>query len=83
MKKRYRIVKEPRETSYMYRHHVDEPWIQDKIAGHGGSYLRSTPTSLAIIGYLGHKGRLWVWYYNLILFTRYLKRVYYRSYPKS
>jgi len=55
-------------------HHVDKSWIYDKIDGHGGCFGCSDPYGLAKIDYIGNKNSLQVFWYNLILYLRYVKR---------
>lgn len=54
--------------------HVDDAWINKKIDGHGGLYTFSKSNGLAVIGYIGHKNRIQVFGYNIILFFKYLRR---------
>ena len=55
--------------------HVDDDWINKMIDGHGGSYRVNKPNGLAVIGYIGHKNRIQVFGYNIILFFKYLRRI--------
>ena len=62
--------------------HVDEEWIGKKIDGHGGSYGHSSITGLAYIGYIGNKNSVQVFWYNVILFFKYLKRLLSKKFRK-
>lgn len=56
------------------RDHVDNLWISEKIGGHGGSYCYSSVNGLVRIGYIGVKPKVVIWWYNLQLLYRYIKR---------
>ena len=54
--------------------HVDYDWISKKIGGHGGTYSCYTNTGIIRIGYIGSTSKIKVFWYNVILFFKYLKR---------
>lgn len=56
------------------RDHIDSLWIQEKIGGHGGSYSYSSVDGRVKIGYIGGKPIVVIWWYNLQLLYKYLKR---------
>lgn len=60
--------------------HVDQAWIYTKIGGHGGSFGSNGPYDLARIGYIGNKNFIQVFWYNIILYFRYLKRRFKRTF---
>lgn len=67
-------MKHKKPKGFMYEDHIDGEWISSKIDGHGGSYGFSSTKGLVTIGYIGHKNRLQVLGYNIILYLKYLKR---------
>lgn len=64
------------DRQYTYIPHIDNDWISRKINGHGGGYYtKGGPKGLAILTYIGDKKFYHIWYYNVILFVRYIKRL--------
>jgi len=55
--------------------HIDDEWITKKIDGHGGAYMCNSINGLVVIGYIGHKNRIQVFGYNIILFFKYLMHI--------
>lgn len=58
------------------KEHVDSEWINKKIDGHGGSFSYNSYEGLVVIRYIGHKSRIQIFVYNVILFFKYLLRNY-------
>ena len=54
--------------------HVDSKWIDKKIGGHGGCYGFNTTKGIVIIDYIGGKNHIQLFWYNTILFVRFLVR---------
>jgi hypothetical protein len=71
-RRKLRRLAKPKE--YTHIEHIDYPWIQSKIDGHGGSCHYNYKYGLVTIGYIGSTCRLKVWYYNLIIFGKYILR---------
>jgi hypothetical protein len=70
--RKFRKRAKPRECTHI--EHIDYPWIKDKIDGHGGSCHYNSKYGTVSIGYIGSTSRVKVWYYNLILFGKYVLR---------
>lgn len=70
MSKKYPKSKKPDE----YKNHVDYEWFNKKVDGHGGSLGYSSVTGLAHIGYIGSTSRTKVFWYNILLYVKYLTR---------
>lgn len=71
-KKRKRAVKYNR---VQWTPHVEEDWIHSKIKGQGGGHRFSNPKGLVVIFYIGSTSKLKIFYYNIILWFKYLKRL--------
>lgn len=54
--------------------HIDNEWISERIAGHGGAYYYNSLDGLARISFIGSKPKRVIWVYNLQLLRRYIKR---------
>jgi len=67
-------VQRKAKTKHLYVDHVDNDWIRDKIGGCGGSWGCNGPYSLAFISHIYNKNFLLIFWYNMILYFRYLKR---------
>jgi hypothetical protein len=74
LKKNSKSKRIPVSSDYKHVDHIDNDWILNKIGSHGGSHSYSSPSGLARIGYIGSTGKLKIWYYNLILLFKYIKR---------
>jgi hypothetical protein len=55
--------------------HIDEEWINKKIHGHGGAFGYNSYTGLATLIFIGCKPGILIFWYNIILFFKYLKRI--------
>ncbi len=58
----------------MWKEHKDNEWIKSKMQGRSGCYGCNKINGPARIGYIYKKSKLVVFYYNVVLFVRYLKR---------
>lgn len=58
----------------MWREHKDSEWIKAKMQGRSGCYGYNKIDGPARIEYIYKKNKLVVFYYNIILFIKYLKR---------
>lgn len=58
----------------MWKEHKDNEWIKSKMQGRSGCYGYNKINGPARIGYIYKKSKLVVFYYNVVLFVRYLKR---------
>ena len=54
--------------------HVDSKWIDTKIGGHGGGYTFDTVKGVATIDFIFGKNFLKIFWYNVILFVKYIIR---------
>lgn len=54
--------------------HVDNEWISDRIAGHGGGYSYNNPDGRVKLIFICGKPKIVIWLYNLQLLYRYIKR---------
>lgn len=72
MKLRYKKAK-PKDE-YVYIPHIDSDWINKKIDGHGGAFTYNNKYSCAKIDYIGSTSSLRIFYYNIILWLKYVKR---------
>lgn len=61
-------------TEYLHVDHVDYDWITKKIDGHGGAYSYDSPDGKVTICSIFGKNRIQIFWYNLILYWKYLKR---------
>jgi len=62
------------KTKHLYVDHVDKSWISDKIGVGGGVWSCHEPYSLARIERIFNKNFLQLFWYNICLYLRYLKR---------
>lgn len=80
LKRRRRHLQQIRKRKlYSHVRHVDEPFIQQQIDGHGGSYEYKTQDGIIQVGYIGHRSKLYVFRLNIKLFVRYIKRKYHKE----
>jgi hypothetical protein len=61
-------------AKFIYTPHIDADWIESKIDGHGGGYSHTGRESMCILHYIGSTWKIVVWYYNIILFCKWLGR---------
>lgn len=54
--------------------HPDENWIHNRIGGHGGAYAFNDRTGLATIDDIYGVSRIKLFWYNMQLYFRWLKR---------
>jgi hypothetical protein len=59
--------------------HVDSEWCHKKINGRGGSLIHKGRYGLLRFGYIGGEKKIKVFYYNCILFIKYLRRLIIRA----
>lgn len=64
------------------KEHIDKEWISERIGGHGGSFSYTKPDGIVRIGYIGGKPKIVIWFYNLQLLMRYIRRKLWRLYLK-
>ena len=60
--------------------HPDHMWIDERIGGHGGSYSYAEPDGKAKIYHIGSTSRVVIWFYNLQLLMRFVRRKLWRLY---
>ena len=57
-----------------WKEHVDYEWINKKINGHGGVYSFNKTNGIITISYIYGKNNIQLFWYNIILFIKYLIR---------
>ena len=60
--------------SCMYIPHIDSEWIYSKIKGRGGAFNNYGKYSCARICYISTVPKIGIFYYNIILWLKYVKR---------
>lgn len=55
-------------------YHIDHDWISKRVNGHGACYSYNSSNGLVFISWIYGVGRLRVFWYNIQLFFRYMKR---------
>lgn len=55
-------------------YHIDHDWISKRVNGHGACYSYNSSNGLDFISWIYGVGRLRVFWYNIQLFFRYMKR---------
>lgn len=56
--------------------HVDYDWASEKAGGHGMCCGYNSERGLLVIHWIGSKPIYVIWWYNLILFFKMLKRIF-------
>lgn len=58
----------------MRRDHIDSEWIESKFKGRSGAWGYNSIYGLARIDYIYKVNKLKIFYYNCVLFIKFLKR---------
>jgi len=79
--RKHKLVKQKnRELMYENSRHVDHFWIIYKTNGNAVRYYKKDKDSLAVISMIHCKRIYVIWYYNLILLMKYIKRKLIKAY---
>jgi hypothetical protein len=54
--------------------HIDGKWIDKKIGGHGGAFSYNSYDGKARLIYIGSTSGIKIFWYNIILWGKYVKR---------
>jgi hypothetical protein len=64
-----------KKRKFRWKEHIDYEWINKKIDGHGGVYSYKNPNGVIIINWIYGKNHIQIFWYNIILFIKYLIRI--------
>jgi hypothetical protein len=73
-RKNRRTKRKNKDNIFGHYPHRDRDYIMSKIKRHGASFVYNDNDSLAIITWIGSTPKIKIFYYNIILWLKYVKR---------